>query len=111
MIEIEIETSDKSLFTDLTEEKIPELQLAVEMRICNSIDWVPPLTGTIKIIINTSSYVALSLFSVWLYDRIKKKKPKKTTINNTNIVNNPEKIIMIINNYIQIIQNDQKNNK
>lgn len=107
-VELEICTSDKNLVTDLWAEKIPDITVAKRMSVCDSAEWIPAAEELATIIITSSSTVALSLFSSWLYDRIKNKKPDKTTINNTNIVNNPKEITIIINNSIKIIQESEK---
>ena len=61
----------------------------------------------ISVVITSASTVSLSMFSSWLYDYFKNKKSDETTINNTNIINNPEKVTLIINNYIQNIDADK----
>ena len=108
--QIIIETSDNELISDLRSEGIEEITIAQKIFTCDSPDWIPDAERLITIIVTSSSTVALSLLSSWLYDRIVNKKPNKTTINNTNIINNPKEITVIINNSIKIIQNN-KNEK
>lgn len=107
-VKIEICTSDKSLVTDLWAEKIPDITVGKRMSVCDSAEWIPAAEELTTIIVTSASTVALSLFSSWLYDRIKNKKPDKTTVNNTNVVNNPKEITIIINNSIKIIQEKEE---
>jgi hypothetical protein len=111
MVKIEIETSDKSLLTDLLSENIPDLSISWRKHTCDSTDWITFATTAIIVIVSTTSSVALSLFSSWLYDHIIKKKPDKTTINDKDIVKSPEQIFVIFGDYIQINQNTQKDKK
>lgn len=111
IVSIEIKTSDKSLISDLKDVNIPDLKIAQRLSFCDSAEWIPPAEKLIAVIIDSSSAIALSLLSSWLYDRFIKKKPNETTINNTNIVNNPENITIVINNSIQIIKDNENNQK
>ena len=99
------------LISDLRAENIPNLQVFQRSFICNSAELANTTEKIITIIIESSSAVALSLFSSWLYNRFKMKKPDNATINDTDIVNNIENINITVNNYIQIIQNDESNKK
>jgi hypothetical protein len=111
MIKIEIETSDKSLLDDLRSENIPGLQLLRPSFTKDSIDWVPPVVETFKFIVYASTVIELNILSLWLCDRFVKKKPDKATINGTEVSKEPEKIIVIFKNYIQIAQNEERDKK
>ncbi len=111
MVKIEIKTSNKSLFTDLQSENIPDLKLSFRAHTYDSVDLVSPAITVLTIILESSKIITLSILSTWLFNRFKNKNTEKATIDNIDIVKNPEKIIIIINNYIQIIKDQTKNNK
>ncbi len=106
--QIIIETSDTELITALRAEHISDISVAQRIFTCDSPDWAPCVDSLITVVVTSSSTVALSLLSSWLYDRVVKKKPNKTTINNTNIINNPKEITIIIDNSIKIIKNNKE---
>ena len=98
-VNLHIETSDKDLFIDLAKENIEGLSFSQRVQILDSVDSLVNVDDIINITVHIVSTVALSVFASWLYEQVVKKKPNKTTINNTNVINNPENITLIINNY------------
>jgi hypothetical protein len=110
-IQLEIKTSDESLFSDLKAENIQDLKLSQRIFTCDSADWIPPTVKVLTIIVSTSKEISLALLSAWLYDRFKNKQPEKASINGTDIVDDPKKIAVIINVCIQEIRNSEANQK
>ena len=103
-VRLTITTSDQELCGALQSEKIPHLTVRVPTR--DSIEWLPSPTATFTFFIETSKVIALSLFSRWLYDRLVKKKPDKASVDNTDVVNDPTKVTVIISNYITLLQQE-----
>jgi hypothetical protein len=99
-VQIEIETSDKSLLSDLRCENIPDLFLSERRKTCDEPGLISPL---LIVVINTSSIVALDVFSTWLCDRFIKKNPDKIIINNIEIVDG-QQILVIMDRYILQIE-------
>ncbi len=110
-MELQITTSDFEFLSTLEAVNIPDLQASEIHFRADTIDLIQPVKKLAHFTITASTAIAFSLFSSWLYDRIKEKQPNTTTINNHSVVNNPEQITIIINNCIQQIQNDSKANK
>ena len=80
MNELIIETEDKKLYEDIRTAKIQGLTIARRVFNCDSADVISTIPSTTIIVIiaavgTTAGNLALNLFSSWLYDRSKKKKP------------------------------------
>jgi hypothetical protein len=106
-VTIEIHTEDRSLLSELRSENIPDLRLSTRTLTCDSADWIQIVEKIFTFIIDTSSTVSLSLLSSWLYDRFKEKEPKTVIVNNITIINHQE-ISSVINNHIQILEREGK---
>lgn len=75
---------------------------------CDSPDWIPPLENVLRLIVETSITIETNLLAVWLYDRFKTKPPEKVTVNDVPV--EPERIMIVVNNFTQNIQiNNTKN--
>lgn len=105
-----IESDDENLYEDLRNAKIDGFRILKRVYNIDSIDG-PSFQRFLGVVIdNITEYginFGLSIFAAWLYDRIKKDKTKKTSINGTDVTNNPTQINIVINNYIQ----ENKENK
>lgn len=61
-----------------------------------------------QIVIDAETPDGLGYVSTWLYDRIKYGTFSKMTLNSNNIIRNPDRISIIINNQIQAYQSTLK---
>lgn len=86
-----ITTSDDDLSQELQNAKLPEVEVLTRLTAAVSYDQV------IQHIVHLSSDVAVGVFATWLYDKIKKRDPSKTTINSKQIVQNKTEITLMIN--------------
>ena len=107
---LQIVTSDKSLATDLKIANIAGIHISTRVFTCDSVDLEPVITKTLTFIVEGSKDLDWGLVVAWLYDRFKKQQPDIASINGTDATN-PEQILVIINNYVQVNQytnNDDK---
>lgn len=88
---VHIITSDNGLSDELLKANLPGVEVLIRATAAINYDQV------IHHIIHLSSDVAVGVFAAWLYDKIKKKDPNKTTINYRQIIQNKAEIIDIIN--------------
>ena len=105
---LKIISSDGSLLKDLQESNIPGIKVEYSILTCDSPDWVPPpeaIWVLVSFVGGVAGNIAVNMLSSWLYERIKNNRPNTASIDNHNVVNNPEQIAVVINNYIQINQN------
>ena len=86
-----ITTSDDDLSQELQKANLPGVEVLTRLTAAVSYDQV------IQHIVHLSSDVAVGVFSAWLYDKIKKKDPSKTTINSKQIIQNNTEITLMIN--------------
>jgi len=86
-----ITTSDDDLSQKLQNAKLPGVEVLTRLTAAVSYDQV------IQHIVHLSSDVAVGVLAAWLYDKIKKRDPSKTTINSKQIVHNKTEITLIIN--------------
>jgi hypothetical protein len=96
---IELKTSDKALFHELSTEKIPGIKVGMRMGFMDCAESTTEISAVVTLAITIIGPVAKDLLSSWLKERFTKKMPEVATINNTNIVNNIENMTVIINNY------------
>jgi hypothetical protein len=105
MNRIEINTEDAELAKDLQSLNIDGLEIG---RRIDTFDGVDPELMTAAnqaatFVITSGSSIALSLFSSWLYDRLKRgKKEKSIKINGVEISGNNEKLKVEIHNHIHL---------
>jgi len=57
-----------------------------------------------QVIIEAATPDGLAQVSSWLYERIKFGRFSKMTLNSNNVIRNPDRIMVIINNQIQVHQ-------
>lgn len=88
---VHITTSDNGLSNELLKANLLGVEVLTRATAAVSYDQV------IQHIIHLSSDVAVSVFAAWLYDKIKKRDPNKTTINSKQIIQNKTEIIIMIN--------------
>ena len=62
----------------------------------------------LEIVVTSVTSVGLKLVADWIVEYLKSKPPKETTINNQTIINNPENVVMIVNNYVTEAQSKEK---
>jgi hypothetical protein len=86
-----ITTSDDDLSQELQDANLPGVEVLTRLTAAFSYDQV------IQYIVHLSSEVAVGVFAAWLYDKIKKKDPSKTTINSKEIIHNITEITLMIN--------------
>jgi hypothetical protein len=63
-----------------------------------------------RFVISFASDVAVGVFSAWLYDRIKKGGPEKTTIDGKEVPRDIQQITIVINNTLQQHQQQSQQN-
>ena len=86
-INIEIKTSDKSLFADLKSENIPDLQISFHSNLRETRSWIPSGEQLVWLVISTYTIDTLRYLQRWFFARIKRtKKTEKIYINDTDIV-------------------------
>lgn len=105
-----IQTSDISFWSDLKKENIPDLSVVKRMSFCDTADQLPSASTISTFVITVSTSVAVKIFSSWLYDRLKKKKPTYTNINNVDITNNHTEVNIVINNIVNESQSNDDGN-
>jgi hypothetical protein len=86
-----ITTSDDDLSQELQKANLPGVEVLTRLTAAVSYDQV------IQHIVHLSSDVAVGVFAAWLYDKIKKRDPSKTTINSKQIIQNNTEITVMIN--------------
>jgi hypothetical protein len=101
---LEIETSDTRFERELIAQRFDGIRVCKEMMSFDDINSVQLVSNAIKVII---SPIAIGLFTSWLYDRIKNKRPEKTTINNYYIVTNPEQIPNVLKEIVNAEKKDK----
>ncbi len=103
MKRISIQTSDKTFYTDFKNQNFDGLNISVYTKDSIEKEISDILTYFVT---GIGGGIALSVFSNWLYDKIKNT-PDKNTVINGNVINAKT---VNITNIIQIISND-KNGK
>ena len=96
-----VKTTDVGFQKGLNEKNIPDVRVAKAMSFCDSADYIPTAGELLTFFVTVSGSVAISLFSSWLYERIRKQKPNETIINNVNITDNREQITIVINQIVK----------
>lgn len=105
MGEIEVKTEDKELAKELQSLKIDGLQIGRRIKTfdCADPEVMAAANQVATFIITAGSSVALSLFSSWLYDRLKsKKKDEGTKINGIEISGDNNNLKVEIHNHIHL---------
>lgn len=104
-ITIIVKTTDVGFQKGLNDENIQDVRVVKAMSFCDSADYIPTTGELLTFFVTIPGSVALSLFSSWIYERIRKQKPNETIINNVNITDNREQITIVIN---QIVKESEK---
>ena len=102
VLRIEIITADTALLSDLRAEQIKGLRFTTRRFTCDSPDWIPPVENVLRLIIEGSIAVETNLLAAWLYERFKAKPPENVIVNDVLI--EPARVSIVINNYTQNIQ-------
>jgi hypothetical protein len=98
-LRVTVTTTDANFVSDLRKADIAGIEAS--RRPIPSFDSAETLY---QVVIEAATADGLALVSSWLYERIKFGRFSKMTLNSNNVIRNPDRIMMIINNQIQVHQ-------
>jgi hypothetical protein len=102
-LRVTVTTTDSAFMADLRKAAIPGIE--AQFRPTPAFDNAETLY---QIVIDSETPDGLALLSTWLHERIKFGNYSKMTLNSNNVIRNPDRIIIIINNQIQAYLNAAK---
>ena len=105
-LNVTISTTDTHFMSDLNREGIDGIVATYGPTL--AVEDADPIY---RILISAATTSALGKLSAWLYERVQYGKSSKMTLNNNNIVRNPDRITVIINTQILQYQSANKDPK
>jgi len=113
MEEIVITSLDRNLANDLQAEGIKDISVGRQISTmdCANPEIMAQMNSVVTLVVSGASTIALSLFSSWLYERLKNKPDMKTKINGIEVSGKDNDVKIQVNNYIQINFSENKSEK